>query len=139
MDKKGVMMEEWKARRKEWKKKRKGKKGKGEKVVLAKVLFCFCLTVCLRHPSPSPALTTPPPQHTLTFITHIIQQDALVHTITCKQGCVLCCLFFWEWTARHTLHHPHLSLHHLTSHKTHKQTQHRHSPWCKQQRDDNCR
>ena len=40
MDKKGVMVEEWKARRKEWKKKRR-KKGKREKVVLGKVLFVF--------------------------------------------------------------------------------------------------
>ena len=38
MDKKGVMVEEWKARRKEWKKKR-WKKGKREKVVLGKGLF----------------------------------------------------------------------------------------------------
>ena len=38
MDEKGVMVEEWKARRKEWMKKR-WKKGKGEKVVLGKVLF----------------------------------------------------------------------------------------------------
>ena len=40
MDKKGVMVEEWKARRKEWKKKR-WKKGKREKVVLGKVLSVF--------------------------------------------------------------------------------------------------
>ena len=40
MDKKEVMVGEWKARRKEWKKKRR-KKGKREKVVLAKVLFVF--------------------------------------------------------------------------------------------------
>ena len=39
-DKMGVMVEEWKARRKEWKKKR-WKKGKREKVVLGKVLFVF--------------------------------------------------------------------------------------------------
>ena len=41
MDKKGVIVEEWKARRKEWKKRRR-KKVKREKVVLGKVLFCFC-------------------------------------------------------------------------------------------------
>ena len=40
MDKKGVMVEEWKARRKEWKKKRWKKEEKG-KVVLGKVLFVF--------------------------------------------------------------------------------------------------
>ena len=40
VDKKEVMVGEWKARRKEWKKKRR-KKGEWEKVVLAKVLFVF--------------------------------------------------------------------------------------------------
>ena len=40
MDEKGVMVEVWKARRKEWKKKRR-KKGEREKVVLGKVLFVF--------------------------------------------------------------------------------------------------
>ena len=40
MDRKGVMVGEWKARRKEWKKKR-WKKEKGKKVVLGKVLFVF--------------------------------------------------------------------------------------------------
>ena len=49
VDKKGVMVEEWKARRKEWKKKR-WKKGKREKVVLGKVLFVFCLTASLPLP-----------------------------------------------------------------------------------------
>ena len=38
MDKKGVMMEEWKARRKEWMKKRREKRER-EKVVLGKVHF----------------------------------------------------------------------------------------------------
>ena len=137
MDKKGVMVEEWKARRKEWKKKRKGKRGKG-KSGFGKSPFCFCLTVSLPLPLFFPCTHhTTTPQHTLTFITHIIQYDAFVHTITCKQGRVLCCLF-WDWTARHTLHHPHPTLHHLTSHNIHQQTQHRHSSWCKQQQDDNC-
>ena len=40
VDKKGVMVEEWKARRKEWKEK-EVEKGKWEKVVLGKVLFVF--------------------------------------------------------------------------------------------------
>ena len=40
MDKKGVMVEEWKARRKEWKKKR-WKKGKGKKWFWGKDLFVF--------------------------------------------------------------------------------------------------
>ena len=69
MDKKGVIVEEWKARRKEWKKKRR-EKGKREKVVLAKVLFVFCLTVCLPLPFfPLHSLTTTP-QHTLTLTHH---------------------------------------------------------------------
>ena len=40
MNKKGVIVEEWKARRKEWKKKEEEKR-KREKVVLGKVLFVF--------------------------------------------------------------------------------------------------
>ena len=40
MNKKGVIVEEWKVRRKEWKKKEE-KKRKREKVVLGKVLFVF--------------------------------------------------------------------------------------------------
>ena len=40
MNKKGVMMEEWKVRRKEWKKKEEENR-KREKVVLGKVLFVF--------------------------------------------------------------------------------------------------
>ena len=66
------MVEEWKARRKEWKKKRR-KKGKREKVVLGKVLFVFCLTVCLRLPFFSlhpPHHHTTTPQHTLTLTHH---------------------------------------------------------------------
>ena len=114
MDKKGVMVEEWKARRKEWKKKR-WKKRKREKVVLGKVLLVFCLTVSLPLPF-FPCTHHSITPHALTHYT--IQHDTLVHTITCKHGRVLCCLF-WEWTARHTLHHPHPTLHHLTSHNTH--------------------
>ena len=40
VDKKGVMVEVWKARRKEWKKKRWEKRER-EEVVLGKVLFVF--------------------------------------------------------------------------------------------------
>ena len=118
---------------KEVEKREKGKSGFG------KSPFCFCLTVSL----PLPFFSLHPPHHHATTHAHThppptTQHDALVHTITCKQGRVLCCLF-WEWTARHTLHHPHPSLHHLTSHNTHQQTQHRHSSWCKQQQEDNWR
>ena len=59
MDKKGVMVEEWKARRKEWKKKRR-KKGKREKVVLGKVLFVFLFDCVFLHLPFSPLH---PPHH----------------------------------------------------------------------------
>ena len=153
---------------KEVEKREKGKSGFG------KSPFCFCLTVCL----PLPFFSLYPPHHQTTTYAHThppptTQHDLLVHTITCKQDRVLCCLFpfslhsprhntrshsphtiynmthwctpshanravccaafFWEWTARHTLHHPHPTLHHLTSHNTHQPTQHRHSSLCKQQ------
>ena len=102
MDKKGVMVEEWKARRKEWKKKRwkKGEKGKSG---FGKCPFCFCLTVSLPLPFFS-ASATPPHRNTRSH-SLTTQHDALVHTITCKQGCVLCCLF--GSGQRDTLHHPH--------------------------------
>ena len=86
MDKKGVMMEEWKARRKEWKKKRWNKR-KREKVVLGKVLFVF--VDCVFASSLFPLCTHHTTTHALTHSPHTIQRDALVHTITCKQGRVL--------------------------------------------------
>ena len=131
MDRKGVMVEEWKARRKVWKKKRWKKREKG-KSGFGKSPFCFCLTAFA-----SSLFSLHPPRHHTTTHAHThppqtIQHDALVHTITCKQGRVLCC-FFLEWTARHTLHHPHPTLHHLTPRNTHQQTQHRHSSLRKKQ------
>ena len=83
MDKKEVMVEEWKAGRKEWKKKR-WKKRKREKVVLAKVLFVFVWLWVF-------PCTHPPPHHNIrSHLTHhTIQHGALVHTVTCKQGHVL--------------------------------------------------
>ena len=58
MDKKGVMVEEWKARRKVWKKKRR-EKGKREKVVLEKsfsflfdCVFASSLFHCTLHTTP---------------------------------------------------------------------------------------
>ena len=90
MNKKGVIVEEWKVRRKEWKKKEEKKKEKG-KSGFGKSPFCFCLTVfasslfplALNHHATTHAHTHPP---------HTIQHDALVHTITCKQGRVLALL-----------------------------------------------
>ena len=64
MDKKGVMVEEWKTRRKEWKKKR-WKKGMG-KSGFGKSPFCFCLTVSL----PLPFFSLHPPHHHATTHTH---------------------------------------------------------------------
>ena len=123
VDKKGVMVEEWKARRKEWKKKRK-KKGKKGKCGFGKSPFCFCLTVSL----PLPFFPPHPPHHTTWRIgTHHHMQTG---------PCAV--LPFFGSGQRDTLHHPHPTLHHLTSHNTHQPTQHRHSSWFKQQCDDNC-
>ena len=86
-----------------------------EKVVLGKVLFVFCLTVSLRLPF---FPLHPPHHHTTHHLPPTTQHDAMVHTITCKQDRVLCCLF--GSGQRDTLHHPHTSLHHLSSHNTHQ-------------------
>ena len=133
MDKKGVMVEEWKARRKEWEKKRwkKGKKWFWEKSFL--FLFDCVLRLPFFH-------LHPPNHHTNTYAhTHpppAIQHDALVHTITRKQGRVLCCLLGVESETK--MHHPHSTLHLMTPHNTHQPTQHRYNSWCTQQRDANC-
>ena len=112
------------------------KKGKGKKWFWEKPsLFLFDCVFCVfpffpaphHHHSTTHAHTHPPPT---------TQHDAMVRTITCKQSRVLCCLF-WEWTARHTLHHPHPTLHHLTSCNTHQQPQHKQSSWCTRQTGDN--
>ena len=127
----GVMVEGWKAMRKEWKKQRR-KKGKKGKSGFGKSPFCFCLAVSLPLPFFPPHPSHHHTKHVRTHPSHTIQHDALVHTITCKQDCVLCRLF-GEWTVRHTRHHPHPTLHHLTPHNTHQRTQNRHSSWRKQQ------
>ena len=62
VDKKGVMVEEWKARRKEVEEKEVEKREKG-KSGFGKSPFCFCLTACLPLPF-SPAPTTPPHRNT---------------------------------------------------------------------------
>ena len=112
---------------------KRGGKGKREKVVLGKVLFGF-VWLCLPLPF-SPAPTTP--QHTFTLTHNPLWHMTHWCTPSHANRAVCCAAFFWEWTARHTLHHPHPTLHHLTSHNTHQQTQHRHSSWRRQQ-DDNC-
>ena len=78
---------------KEEEKREKGKSGFG------KSPFCFCLTVSLPLPFFS---LHPPHHHTTTCSPHTIQHDALVHTITCKQGRVLCCLFLGVDSKTHT-------------------------------------
>ena len=57
MDKKGVMLEEWKGRRKEWKKKR-WKKGKGKKWFWEKSFFVF-----VDHVFESSLFSLHPPHH----------------------------------------------------------------------------
>ena len=79
------MVEEWKARRKEWMKKRLKKRGKG-KSGFGKSPFCFCLTVFASSLFPL-ALNHHATTHAHTH--HTIQHDALVHSITCKQDHVL--------------------------------------------------
>ena len=89
MDKKRVIVEEWKAGRKEWKKKR-WKKGKREKsgfweksfLFLFDCVFASCLFF-LMHPSRPHHNTRPHSTH------HTLQHGTLVHTVTCKQGRVL--------------------------------------------------
>ena len=93
--------------------KRGGKKGKREKVVLGKVLFVF-VWLCLL---PLPFFSLHPPHHHTHAHTHpprTIHHDALVHTITCKQGCVLCCLFGSGQRDTHCIiHTPHsITWHH---------------------------
>ena len=89
----------WKSGRQGEKSGRKrGEKGEKGKSGFGKSPFVFCW-LCLCHFPFFPCThqpTTCPHPHSPT--TH---HGAFVHTITCKQGCVLCCLF-WEWTARHT-------------------------------------
>ena len=99
LGKKGVMVEEWKARRKEWKKKKWKKREKG-KSGFGKSPFCFCLTVSLPLPFFSCAHHTTTHAHTHPSPT--IHHDALVHTVTCKQGRVLCCLFLGVDSETHT-------------------------------------
>ena len=121
VDKKGVMVEEWKARRKEWKKKRRKKR---EKVVLGKVLFVF-VWLCLPLPFFPCTHHTTTPQHTLTqhMLTHH-PSSTMQHGDWCTPShanrAVCCAAFFFffgsgQWN---TLHHPHPTLHLMTSHNT---------------------
>ena len=116
MNKKGVTMEEWKVRRKERKKKEEEKREKG-KSGFGKSPFCFCLTVSLPLLFFFPAPTTPH-QNTRSHspTTHHTTWRNVAHHHMQTGPCAV--LPFWEWTARHTLHHPHTSLHLLTPHNT---------------------
>ena len=69
LDKKWVMVEEWKARGKSGRKKRKKKREKG-KSGFGKSPFCFCLTVSLPLPFFPCTHHTTTPQHTLTHVHH---------------------------------------------------------------------
>ena len=114
MDKKGVMVEEWKARRKEWKKKR-WKKGKREKVVLGKVLFVFVwLCLCLFPFFP----LHPPHHHTLTLIHH--PPHNMTHWCTPSHANrAVCCAAFFGSGQRDThciIHTPHSITWHHTTH-----------------------
>ena len=134
MDRKGAVVEVWKGKEKRVEEK-EVEKGERERVVLGNVLFVFCLTVSLPLPFFSAPTT---PQHTLTLTHHPPYNMTHWCTPSHANRAVRCAAFFWEWTVKHTLHHPHPTLHHLTPHNTHQQTQHRHGSWCmQQQRDDN--
>ena len=71
---------------KEEEKREKGKKWFWEK----SFLFLF---VCVFASSLFPLALTTSPHHNTRSHSPTIQHDALVYTITCKQGHVLCCLF----------------------------------------------
>ena len=70
------------------------KKGKGKKWFWEKSFLFLFDCVFAFFPFFLPAPTTPPPHNMLTHTHHPPQYYAWVHTITCKQGHVLCCLFF---------------------------------------------
>ena len=91
------------------------KKGKGKKWFWEKSFLFLFDCVFLRLPFPCTHHTTIT-QFTLTHTLHTIHHDALVHTITCKQGRVLCCLFLGVDSETHCIIHS--PLHHLTSHNT---------------------
>ena len=79
---------------KEVEKGEKGKKWFWEKSFLFLFDCVFASSFFPLHPSH---------HHATTHAHHTPPTFNMTHwcTITCKQGCVLCCLF-WEWTARHT-------------------------------------
>ena len=105
---------------------------KASSLCMGKVLLVlFCLFPFFS------ALITPPHHHTPTHTHHSPHNMTHWCTQSHANRTVCCAALFWESGQQDTLHHPHPSLHHLTSHNTHKPTQHRHSSWYKQQRDDN--
>ena len=125
MDKKGVVVEGWKARRKEWKKKR-WKKGK--KWFWEKSFFCFCLTVCLPLPFFPLAPTTTPHTRSHSPTTRHTTLHIGAHHHMQTEPCAV--LLFWEWTVRHTASPTHHTpSHDITQHTPTNQTQ-THSSWC---------
>ena len=126
-----MMVEEWKARRKEWKKKR-WKKGKREKVVLGKVLLflfdcVFASSLFSLHPPHSP-------HHNTHSHTHPPHNTAHWCTLSNVNRAVCCAAFLRADSKTHCIIHT--TLHHMTTRNTHRQTQHRHSS-LRKQRDDN--
>ena len=132
-DKKGVMVEEWKARRKEWKKKR-WKKGEGKKWFWEmSFLFLFDCVFCV-FPF---FFTLHSPRHNTRSHTH---HTPYVKTHWCTPShanrAVCCAAFLGVDSKTHSIiHTPHSITWH---HTTHQPTQHKHNSLCKRQRDDNC-
>ena len=120
---------------KEVEKREKGKKWFWEKSFLFLFDCVFASSLFSLHPPHHHATTHAHTTHAhpSPIIHHATRR--LVHTITCKQGRVLCCLLGVDSKTHTASSTP--TLHHLTSHNTHQPTQHRHSSWCKQQRNAN--
>ena len=97
---------------KEVEKREKGKSGFG------KSPFCFCLTVSLPLPFFPCTHHTTTPKHMLTLIHHTPYNMTHWCTPSHANRAVCCAAFFFGSGQRDTLHHPHPTLHHLTSRNT---------------------
>ena len=109
MDKKRVMVEEWKARRKEWKKKR-WKKGKGKKWFWEKS-FLFLFDCVFASSLFSHAPTTPPHHNSHSHLptTNCTTRHIGAHHHMQTGLCAV--LPFFGSGQQDTLHHPHPTLH----------------------------